>query len=95
MQQSITYSEKKHKATAVPASRLPTEKTWTYAEITAAAEKGIQTGIDLARRYPAGTSEHRFQEAVTWGIYWGWYRLTFGCQMQDDVTRLKNLAEAV
>lgn len=92
MQQSITQLAQKHQSAAAALAR---SKTWTYVEITAAAEKSIQTGIDLARRHPAGTSERRFQEAVTWGIYWGWYRLTFGCQMQGDAERLKNLAEAV
>lgn len=92
MQQSITNTLRERQTAQ---GEQASTKLWSYAEITAATEKSIQTGIELARRHPAGTSERRFQGAVVWGIYWGWCRLTFGCQMQGDAERLKKLAEEV
>lgn len=70
------------------------EKTWTYDEITAATERGIQAGIELAKRHPADSTGNRFHKNVARGIYWGWYCLTHGNQAEGDAVRLKNLAEA-
>lgn len=90
MQQSITNTLKERQ---IAQGEQASAKLWSYAEITAAAEQAIQTGAELAKRHPANSSERRFHGAVTWGIYWGWFRLTFDGHLQSDVARLKALAE--
>lgn len=92
MQQSITQLAKKHQSAA---AALALSKTWTYAELTEKAEASIRSSIGLAQRYSSESLEHRHHKTVAWGVYWGWFNLTFGCQLQGDAAKLEALAEGL
>lgn len=67
-----------------------TDKTFTYAEITASAEAQIKAFMVNARK---SGEVCQFHATAAWGVLWGWDRLTNGHQNPDDVVRLEALTE--
>ncbi len=70
-------------------------KTWTYHELTAAAETAIQSCMRLAAKAPMGSQVRGIHLCHAWGVFHGWASLTLGWQESGDSERLEALTNAV
>lgn len=68
-------------------------KTWTYEEITAAAERRIHVLKKMAGTIPDASAEMCARWAG--GVYLGWYAATEGWQDPSDEERLSALASSI
>jgi hypothetical protein len=69
---------------------MPSEaKKWSYADVTACAEREIERLMSAARVLPA--DEARTYRQWAYGVYVGWRQLTGGDQDEHDASRLEQM----
>lgn len=68
------------------------DRTWTYEEVTAAAEKTIGRLMTTAAEKPDTEKAH--YELMAWGAYSLWASMTVLGQTPEDSRRLMRLAGA-
>lgn len=70
-------------------------KSWTYNQVTAAAQEQIESCMGLAARYPDNTEGDRFMQrqhaAHAFGAWCLWNSVTMGCQRDGDGDRLESM----
>lgn len=71
---------------------MGTIRTWTYSELTSAAEKDIQRLMQHAAAVAATSPEDaRTYRDFAYGVYTGWSGLTMGWQEEGDDDRVRSL----
>lgn len=67
-------------------------KTWSYRQVTVAAENSLRIEMDLAGKYEEGSILRYVHECRAAGILAAWSALTMGWQQPADARRLEHMA---
>ena len=71
-------------------------RSWSYKQVTEAAEREIARLAESAKKYRGPNNEaDRTYAHWAYGVYLGWSNLTMGWQKDGDDARMQAMAEAV
>jgi hypothetical protein len=69
------------------------QKSWTYAQITANAEKQIKSFHEQAKAGPE--TDWSWHHTAAYGVFNGWYSLCCGWMENGDRERIEALVDAI